>query len=105
MLHEMREKDEEGFSDRDIVDEFITFFIAGMDTTAHLAAMGTYYFLKNPETHAKLREEADMYLSNQSEITIDSINKMEYATAFIKETLRLAAPGASSFERMATEDH
>ena len=105
MLHEMRQKDEEGFSNRDIVDEFITFFIAGMDTTAHLAAMATYFFLKNPQTHDKLRAEADKYLGDPSNISIDDINKMDYATAFIKEALRLAAPGASSFERMATEDH
>lgn len=41
--------EEERYTDDDIIDEFVTFFFAGMDTTAHLVAMALYSLCAHPE--------------------------------------------------------
>jgi len=99
------ENPEEGFDIEEIVHEFATFCIAGMDTTGHTLAMCSYYYLQNPQCKEKLLKEIDEYLSDSQSITIDSVNKMEYMHAFIQETLRLGTPTFRTFLREALEDH
>lgn len=36
---------EDTLNESEIIDEFVTFFIAGMDTTGHLISMASYYLL------------------------------------------------------------
>ena len=99
------ENSENSFTNREIADEFSTFYLAGMDTTAHLITMGTYYLQKYPDTLEKLRKEADLYLSNPSEITAETIAQMNYAHAVMNETLRLGTPGSRTMFRVAEIDH
>ena len=47
------------FSDEDIINEFITFFVAGMDTTGHLIGMSLYNLNKNPQYFEELKKERD----------------------------------------------
>lgn len=44
-------------SDEEIIDEYITFFIAGMDTTGHLISMTIYALWRYPEVLRKVKEE------------------------------------------------
>ena len=96
---------EEAFTDEEIVDEFITFFLAGMDTTGHLITHASYYYLANPQTHQKLLQEVSNVFESPSEVTIDSLNQMDNMTAFMKEALRLASPAMMIFMRLALKDH
>lgn len=87
------------------VDEIITIFSNGVDTTGHLIAMATYYLLKHPEHLPKIQNEIETHFKNSKDVNIESLNKMKYFTAFLKETLRFATPSAIPFERIALEDH
>ena len=95
----------EAFTDEEIVDEFITFFLAGMDTTGHLITHASYYYLANPQTHQKLLQEVSNVFESPSEVTIEALNQMDNMTAFMKETLRLTSPVMILFMRLALKDH
>ena len=42
------ENPEDRYTDEDIINEFVTFFIAGMDTTGHLVTMALYCLHRYP---------------------------------------------------------
>ena len=98
--------DEEGkIKDEEIIDQFTTFFVAGMDTTGHLVTMAVYYLDKYPEYQAKMREEIDEYFGEGQDVTVSDLNKLEFMMAFLKETLRIATPARALFPRIAVRNH
>jgi len=107
MLLEMQlQGDEDAFTNEEIISEFMTFFIAGMDTTAHLLSMTTYFLQANPDVKQKvLQEMREMYTPYGSDISIESLNKMEYTNNVLKEVLRMVPPAPGLFLREAVDDH
>jgi len=94
--------------DKEIVDEFISFFLAGMDTTAHLVTMMTYHLFHSvPQYVEKVQEESSKYFINKSpeELKMEDLNNMEMLQLIIKETLRLHTPVIGVFPREATKSH
>jgi cytochrome P450 / NADPH-cytochrome P450 reductase len=77
-------------SDSSIIDNLITFLIAGHETTSGLLSFAFYQLLKNPEAYHKAQEEVDRVLGT-GPITPDHINKLHYIQAILRETLRLSA--------------
>ena len=57
------------YSEDDLINEFITFLIAGTDSTAHLLMMMIYLLHDHPEIQKKLRAEIDQFISSKDEIT------------------------------------
>jgi len=94
-----------GLSDQEIIDNFVGFFSAGMDTTAHLVTMVIYQLAKYPELAAKLTKEIQENYFDKQEPTIEDLKKMEYFDGFIKETLRHYSPAPGTVLRTATADH
>ena len=72
-------------SDENIRYQMVTFLIAGHETTSGLLSFTIYYLLKNPQCLRKAQEEVDEH----AEITVDTLNKLKYIDAVLKETLRL----------------
>ena len=91
-------------TDEDIIGEFVGFFVAGTDTTAHFVASALYFLWKNSDCLEKVRNEVDAEFSDVSTLDINNINKMNYTTASLKETLRLGGPASVLFGRMAIKD-
>ncbi|CAJ0554425.1 Ff.00g129380.m01.CDS01 [Fusarium sp. VM40] len=81
-------------SDESIVENLITFLIAGHETTSGLLSFVFYYLLKNPHTLEKARDEIDEVMG-ESNLTVDDLPRMPYINMIIRETLRLmpTAPG------------
>jgi len=103
--YQKTEKDSEKFNDKDIVDEFITFFIAGMDTTALLCTITLYLLSKHPEYLERVKKEAKEIYSGKSPVTIEDLNDMEFTHAVLKEALRMYSPATSIIPRIAQFDH
>jgi len=99
------EDPEQRFSDLDIVNEFVNFFAAGMDSTALLVGMTLYSLAKNPQYKAVLKEERDRYYNTEGKMTTDLLSKMEFLHAVLKETLRFYAPVFQTIIREAVCDH
>jgi cytochrome P450/NADPH-cytochrome P450 reductase len=81
-------------SDESIVENLITFLIAGHETTSGLLSFAFYYLLENPHTMEKAREEIDEVLGD-SNLTVDDLPRLPYISMILRETLRLmpTAPG------------
>ncbi|KAJ8307248.1 hypothetical protein KUTeg_015332 [Tegillarca granosa] len=87
----------------DLLDEFVTFFAAGQETTSQLLSFMMFTLGKNPESFKKLQAEIDDIIGNKSVISFEDIGKLKYLDMVIKETLRLypPVPGTS---RIITKD-
>jgi len=92
-------------SDSEIVDEFITFFIAGMDTTGHLIGMTLYNLTQNPEYVEKLKTEIEQIYDKDEVLTADTLQGMDEMHNVLKETLRMYTPAPMTFFRVALVDH
>ena len=105
LLAQNSENDSDRLSDEDIIDEFVTFFVAGMDTTAHLVGMILYHLAKNPQYLKDLKEERIKIYNQEKNITAESLQKMDVLHAVLKETLRLHTPASGAFIRYVLQDH
>lgn len=97
---------EDQFSDDDIIDEFTTFFLAGMDTTAHTVIMSLYSLSKkSPQSISALEKEANTVYSTVDIPTNDILNQMDFTHCVIRETLRTYSPAPGLVPRTAQADH
>lgn len=78
-----------------MTDDFITFFVAGQETTANTLAFVFQELARHPEIVAKAREEIDRVLGERTEITYQDVNDLKYCSAIFKEALRLYPPAAN----------
>ncbi|CAI6097437.1 unnamed protein product [Clonostachys chloroleuca] len=77
-------------ADGSILDNLITFLIAGHETTSGMLSYAFYQMLHNPETFQKAQQEIDT-VCGKGRITIDHISKLPYINAVLRETLRLTS--------------
>lgn len=88
-----------------LVDQFLSFFLPGLDTTGHLLTMTIYHLAKFPEYKAKVAEEIKNFKASGKPLSIEELNKWEFTTAVMKETLRMTTPLNDIFARQAIKDH
>ena len=87
-------------TEKDILANIVTFYIAGTDTTATIVTWMTYILSTQPEVVAKLRSEIESVLLDgsgprrlvSSDFRADRLDALRYCDAVIKETLRLYTP-------------
>ncbi|KAL1848448.1 hypothetical protein Plec18170_008046 [Paecilomyces lecythidis] len=84
----------DGLSDESIIDNILTFLVAGHETTSGLLSFAMYYLMKTPDIMAKATQEIDEVVGDQ-ELTVEHLSKLKYINAILRETLRLmpTAPG------------
>ena len=88
----------------DMIDDFITFFVAGQETTANTLAFCFIEIAKNPLVAKKLREEIDSVLGDRNEVTNEDLTKLKYVSSVIKETLRLWGPAEGPAREVDVND-
>lgn len=75
-----------------MIDDFITFFIAGQETTANTLGFCFLELGKNTELADKARKEISEVLGERTEITYQDISKLKYCSCIFKEALRIHTP-------------
>ena len=86
---------------RDLIDSIKTFFFAGHDTTSSTIAWCYYLLHRHPEAQRQITAELDEIFppgtSAADKIKQDPyiINKLEYTTACLKETMRIFPPAST----------
>lgn len=119
MLYNKDPKTGEHLSDESIVNNMITFLIAGKfqpwlacafklkgykghETTSGLLSFVFYELLKNPEAYQRAQKEVDTVVGDEP-VTIQHLSRLEYLNAILRETLRLHPP-APAFTVKAKQD-
>jgi cytochrome P450 len=94
---------ENAFTDSEIVDEFITFFNAGMDTTAHLVGIAIHYLSNNEQYREDIEFEMSQHYKDG--VSVEELGKMNIMKRFLDESLRMGSPAKGIFYREAKVDH
>ncbi|KAF2019092.1 cytochrome P450 [Aaosphaeria arxii CBS 175.79] len=89
MLNGVDPKTGEKMSEESVMDNMITFLIAGHETTSGMLSFAFYYLLKNPEAYEKAQKEVDEVIGKDP-ITVEHTSKLPYLNAVLRETLRLS---------------
>nr|CAH7766671.1 unnamed protein product [Callosobruchus chinensis] len=90
------------FSEEDMINEGVTFMLAGQDSVGAAIAFTLFFLAKHQEVQDKVYEEIDN-LRTGSMITVTQLNSMKYLEQVIKESLRLI-PSVPIFSRVLNED-
>ncbi|XP_030260221.1 cholesterol 24-hydroxylase [Sparus aurata] len=80
-----------------MLDNFVTFFIAGQETTANQLAFCIMELARHPDILEKVTKEVDDVIGMKQEISYDDLGQLIYLSQVLKETLRIypTAPGTS----------
>jgi len=82
-------------SEEELVDNFVTMFIAGQETTANTLAFLFYLYGKHPEVYRKVCEEVQSITfdqENSTKLSASHLASLKYTEATLKESLRLYPP-------------
>ncbi|KAL1844507.1 hypothetical protein VTK73DRAFT_2395 [Phialemonium thermophilum] len=80
MLDGVDPKTGQKLSDSSIIDNLITFLIAGHETTSGLLSFVFYQLLKHPEAYQKAQKEVDEVIGT-GPVTVEHMAKLPYLTA------------------------
>ncbi|XP_033124342.1 cholesterol 24-hydroxylase-like [Anneissia japonica] len=86
-----------------IVDEFVTFFIAGNETTAGLLSFTVLLLGTHPDVQAKVQNEIDNVIGRKENIEYQDLLKLKYLSMVFKEALRLHPPVNSAIRITSCE--
>ncbi len=102
MLLGARDDDGTAMDDGQILDEVLTFFVAGHETTALALSWSFYLLTQHPDAAARLYAEVDAVLGDRAPTYAD-LPRLPYALRVLKEALRLYPP-SSAILRVALRD-
>ncbi|XP_075904560.1 cholesterol 24-hydroxylase-like [Nelusetta ayraudi] len=86
-----------------MLDNFVTFFIAGQETTANQLAFCIMELGRHPDILEKAKKEVDEVIGMKQEISYEDLSQLVYLSQVLKETLRLYPP-ATGTSRDVVED-
>ncbi|VUC23541.1 unnamed protein product [Clonostachys rosea] len=75
-------------SDDSIINNLITFLVAGHETTSGMLSYTFFHLLKNPETFAKAQQEVDSVCGKEP-VTLAHLSKLGYINGALREALRI----------------
>jgi cytochrome P450 len=87
-----------------MAEEYITFLVAGADTTSCLFTNMVNFLCRNPLVEAKLRQQINTYIKGEEDFTDEQLKKLTYLDSIQHETLRLADPVNILLFRECQED-
>jgi cytochrome P450/NADPH-cytochrome P450 reductase len=90
MLKGVDSKTGKKMTDESIMDNLITFLIAGHETTSGLLSFVFYQLLKHPDAYRKAQQEVDSVVGTGT-IKVEHLSKLPYISAILRETLRINA--------------
>jgi cytochrome P450 len=83
-------------SDRQLMDECVTLFSAGHETTAAVLAWAWYFLCQNPDIYQQVQQEVDTVLQGRTPAYSD-LERLPVCLQVFKETMRLYPPAGAIF--------
>lgn len=102
MLLQVRYDDGSPMDDEQLLDECMTMFVAGHETTSSTMIWIWYLLTQHPDAAAKIYAEIDDALGEQT-VTFEHLADMPYGEMVVKEALRIYPP-AAAFVRTPQQD-
>ncbi|XP_013372744.1 PREDICTED: cholesterol 24-hydroxylase isoform X1 [Chinchilla lanigera] len=97
-------KAEEGAQDDEVLlDNFVTFFIAGHETSANHLAFTVMELSRQPEIVARLQAEVDEVIGSKRHLDYEDLGRLQYLSQVLKESLRLYPPAWGTFRLLEEE--
>nr|MDQ2715621.1 cytochrome P450 [Chloroflexota bacterium] len=92
----LRARDEDGtaMSDQQLMDECLTLFGAGHETTAAALTWTWYFLCQHPHIYQQVQQEVDSVLQGRTP-AYDDLARLPYCLQVFKETMRLYPPAAA----------
>lgn len=87
----------------DMVDEFVTFYVAGQETTSNQLSFTLFEILKNPEIENRLVQEIETVLGSRQFVEYRDLGNLQFLGQTLKESLRLHPP-VEATSRETTRD-
>ncbi|NWV87143.1 CP46A hydroxylase, partial [Machaerirhynchus nigripectus] len=94
---------EESRDDENILDNFITFFVAGHDTSANQMTFTVMALGQHPEILERAQAEVDEVLGAKRDVDYEDLGKLTYLSQVLKESLRLYPPVSGTLRRLEKE--
>ena len=91
-----------GMSDKELLDQSMTLFFAGHETTANSLAWNWYLLAKNPDVTARLQADLQRVCGDRAP-TVDDLRDLPYLDMVIKESMRIL-PSVWTFMKEPSED-
>ena len=92
------------YNDENILDEFNSFFTAGVDTTSNYLAMTIYLLAQHPRVEVKVREEIAQLMVKE-DYSYEHLKQFRYIDCVQKEVTRFFGPGNGNRNRICVQDH
>ncbi|XP_060072797.1 cholesterol 24-hydroxylase-like [Ylistrum balloti] len=96
-IMKLKEKYPSIVTDEILLDNYVTFIIAGQETSANAMSFIVFLLGRNPECYKKLQREIDENIGTMSVITLNELEKLPYLDMVFKETLRLYPIAKASY--------
>ncbi|XP_038044316.1 cholesterol 24-hydroxylase-like isoform X2 [Patiria miniata] len=87
---------DEDFKMEEMLDEFVSFFLAGQETTANTLAFALVELGHHPDVMHRLKTEAVAVMGDNDYVAYSDLGKLDYMMMVLKETLRLWPPAFST---------
>ena len=91
------------YTEEEIVDDFVTFFVAGQETTTNVLSFTLAHLARHPDIARRVGEEVEAALEGRDYVGEEALSRLPYLECVIKESLRLHPPG-SIIRRMTPRD-
>ena len=102
MLIEARDEDGQGLTDKELLDQSMTLFFAGHETTANSLAWNWYLLARHPEVTARLQADLDRVCGG-APMRVEHLRDLPYLDQVVKESMRVL-PSVWTFMKEPTED-
>ncbi|KAL4454605.1 hypothetical protein ABPG74_021810 [Tetrahymena malaccensis] len=89
----------------EIIQQYLTFYFAGTETTAHLISMTLYALSNNQQIYEKLMKEINDNIKQYDEFQHNNLLQLNYLDLVIKETTRLYIAAPFIFPRVTNQDY
>lgn len=92
MLLEARDTTGAAMSEKQVRDEALILFAAGHETTANALSWTWYLISQNSKVENKIHDEVDSLLNGRQRPSVEDIQKLDYTTKVLTESMRLYPP-------------
>ncbi|XP_060085768.1 cholesterol 24-hydroxylase-like [Ylistrum balloti] len=105
LTHMVRVKEPKTKHDRQILlDNFLTLFLAGQETTSCLLSFCLISLGKHPHILKRLRDEIDRVVGEKPSVEFEDLCEVHYLDMVIQETLRRYPPSAATYRESNHND-